>query len=431
MTFRTSQIIPCTDSIAPIPKRIVNRPAIEVLSNGNYRNFLFSVLLTQIARWMWLLTTGFTVLRITDSTFLTQMVGVASAAPLAPIGIALGIFGDTFNRKQVLLIALLINIAVCIIATLLVLTNLITAWILIVLSLVIGISFVIDQVIRRALVMDLLGKDLLPYGIVLDSFAFLGGVMLGPLISGILINLLPNSYNVNIAFVYGTMTTCFIIGLFFLKRIQYEAKKQSGQFRLDNFIKSLSEGFQSVASNRAVIGIFGVTFLFNACYPSTQPLIPVFAEKVLNIGPGKLGLLAGSSGLGALFGLGFILSRPNIKRKSSYYIFGTMTCIGFLFIFSFSQNYFLSLIAMFVVGIGVSGINSMQPTLILLSVAEKVRARVLGIHCVVIGIIPLSSLLLGFLAERWGPGQAVATITLPSFLILCVWARFAKGMRKL
>mgnify|MGYP001441225351 CR=1 FL=1 len=415
----------------PMDKRIVNRPPLEILSNGNYRNFLFSVVSTQIARWMWLLTTGFTVLRITDSIFSTQMVGVASAAPLAPVGIVLGIFGDTFNRKQVLLIALLIDIAVGIIATLLILTNLVTAWILIVLSFVIGASLVIDQVIRRALVMDLLGKDLLPYGIALDSFAFVGGIMLGPLISGALIDLLPNSYNANIAFVYGTMTICFIIGLFLLKRTRYEARRQSGQFRFGNFVESMSEGFRTVGSNRAVIGIFGITLLFNMCYPPIQPLIPVFAEKVLNVGPSKLGLLAGSSGLGALFGLGFILSRPDIKRKSSYYIFGTMVCIGFLFIFSLSQNYFLSIITMFIAGVGFSGLNSMQPTLILLSVAQRVRARVLGIHSIVIGVVPLSSLLLGFLAERWGPGQAVTTVTVSSFVILCVWARFAKEMRKL
>ena len=381
---------------------------------------------------MWLLATGFLVLRLTDSTLFTQMVGVATAAPLIPVGITIGMFGDAFDRRRILLVALLVDITVAAIATLLIFTGTVAAWHLIVLSFVIGASVTVDQVTRRAFVMDLIGRELLPYGIGLDSLAFVGGIMMGPLVAGLLLELLPESNDTNIVIVYGTMTALFSTALLLLRSTRPRAQTQQIlALRFRAIFRSLAEGFRVVASNRAIIGVFGVTLLFNIAFPPHQPLIPVFAEKVLHVGPAALGVLGAASGSGALLGLALILSRREIQRKSTYYILGALACLGFLSLFALSKSYFLSVAALFLAGIGFSGINSMQPTLILLSVDEGVRARVLGIHTIVIGVVPLSSLMVGALAELWGPGEAVAVVSLTCFLLIGVWAPFAREMRRL
>ena len=381
---------------------------------------------------MWLLATGFLVLRLTDSTLFTQMVGVATAAPLIPVGITIGMFGDAFDRRRILLVALLVDITVAAIATLLIFTGTVAAWHLIVLSFVIGASVTVDQVTRRAFVMDLIGRELLPYGIGLDSFAFVGGIMMGPLVAGLLLELLPESNDTNIVIVYGTMTALFSTALLLLRSTRPRARTQQIlALRFRAIFRSLAEGFRVVASNRAIIGVFGVTLLFNIAFPPHQPLIPVFAEKVLHVGPAALGVLGAASGSGALLGLALILSRREIQRKSTYYVLGALACLGFLSVFALSKSYFLSVAALFLAGIGFSGINSMQPTLILLSVDEGVRARVLGIHTIVIGVVPLSLLMVGALAELWGPGEAVAVVSLTCFLLIGVWAPFAREMRRL
>ena len=409
----------------------VRRPVFQVLSDRNYRSYFPAVVATQIARWMWLLATGFLVLRLTDSTLFTQMVGVATAAPLIPVGITMGMFGDAFDRRRILLAALLVDITVAATATLLVVSGTVAAWHLIALSFVVGSSLTVDQITRRALVMDLIGRELLPYGIGLDSLAFMGGIMIGPLVAGLLIDLLPESNDANIAIVYGTMTACFSAALFLLRNTRPRARKRLLTLGVRAIFTSLAEGFRVVASNRAIIGVFGVTLLFNIAFPPHHPLIPVFAEKVLHVGPAALGVLGAASGSGALLGLALILSRREIRRKSSYYILGGLICVGFLFVFGISKSYPLSVAALFMAGIGFSGINSMQPTLILLSVDESVRARVLGIHTIVIGVVPLSSLMVGTLAELWGPGEAVAVVALTCFLLMSVWVPFAKEMRRL
>ena len=134
-----------------------------------------------------------------------------------------------------------------------------------------------------------------------------------------------------------------------------------------------------VTGSRAIIGLFGVTLLFNLTYPSHQPLIPVFAEKVLDVGPTALGVLASAGGLGALTGLVFVASRRHVERKSTYYYGGTLIALAFLFVFAASTTYLLAFAALFLAGVGASGFLSMQSTLILLSTPDAIRGRVLGI----------------------------------------------------
>ena len=50
-----------------------------------------------------------------------------------------------------------------------------------------------------------------------------------------------------------------------------------------------------------------------------------------------------------------------------------------------------------------SGFGTMQAALVLLSVSEDVRGRLMGIQSMAIGVLPLGSLIMGALAEIWSP----------------------------
>ena len=177
--------------------------------------------------------------------------------------------------------------------------------------------------------------------------------------------------------------------------------------------------------------MFGITILFNLTFPPHTPLIPVFAQKVLQVSPTAMGVLAAASGLGALIGTIFIVSRREIARKSLYYYSGTLACMVFLFLFGVSNTFPLSFAALLFAGVGMSGFGTMQATLVLLSVSEDVRGRLMGIQSMAIGVLPLGSLIMGALAEIWSPQQAVATVALVGFALTAIWVTFAREMRRL
>ena len=402
-----------------------------MLRDENYRYYFPAVVANQLARFMWLLTSGLLVLRFTDSTFLTQMVGVAATAPLIPVGLTIGVVADSFDRRKILLFGLLVNTVLALIASALAMAGVLAAWHLIVLTLILGCVMVSDQVTRRAFVSDLVPRDHLAHAIALDAFGMTCGVMMGPLLAGALLDIVPSSNDFNLVFVYALIATCFFIALLFMRQTQPQAVTRPSGLTLKSTLRSLGEGFHVVAGSRAIIGLFGVTFLFNLSFPTHQPLLPVFAEKVLNVGPTALGALASAGGLGALMGLVFIASRRQIERKSTYFYGGSLTALVFLFVFAASNTYPLAFAALLLAGAGVSGFSSMQSTLILLSAPDAVRGRVMGIQSLVIGVLPLGSLMVGVAAEFLGPGEALRAVAAGGLVLTGLWVGVAKQMRQL
>ena len=380
---------------------------------------------------MWLLTSGFLVLRFTDSAFLTQMVGVAATASIIPVGLTIGVVADSFDRRKILLFGLVVNTGLALIASALALAGVLAAWHLIVLTGILGCVIVSDQVTRRVFVSDIVPRDRLAQAIALDAFGMTSGIMMGPLLAGTLLDIVPSSKDFNLVFVYALMAACFFIALLFMRHTQPQVVTRPSGLTLRSTFRSLGEGFRLVAGSRAIIGLFGITFLINLAYFSHQPLIPVFAEKVLDVGPTALGALASAGGLGALTGLVFIASRRHIERKSKYYYGGTLTALVFLFVFAASNTYLAAFVALLLAGAGVSGFTSMQSTLILLSTPDAARGRVLGIQSIVIGVAPLGLLLVGAAAEFLGPGAAVRGVAAGGFVLTGLWVIGAKQMRQL
>jgi predicted MFS family arabinose efflux permease len=161
------------------------------------------------------------------------------------------------------------------------------------------------------------------------------------------------------------------------------------------------------------------------------PLIPVFAEKVLDVSPTLMGLLAGAHGVGAFMGAGFIALRSRIDKKSGYYYKGTLMALGCLFIFSLSQSYALSFAVLVMAGTGIAGFATMQPVLIILSADDATRGRLLGIVSMTIGILPLAMVLVGGMAELFGPAKAVGISAGVGVVLTAILSFYAKEMRKL
>lgn len=402
-----------------------------MLRDGNYRYFLTALVANQLGRSMWLLTSGFLVLRFTDSIFLTQMVGVAATIPIIPVGLMIGVVVDSFDRRKILLFGLVVNTGLALVASALALAGVLAAWHVIVLTLILGSVMVSNQVTRRVFVSDMMPRDHLVHAIALDAFCMMTGMMIGPLLAGALLDIVPSSNDFNLVFVYALIAVLFFIASLFMRQTQPQAVTGSSGLTLWSTFRSFGEGFRLVAGNRAIIGFFGITLLFNLLYFSHQPLIPVFAEKVLEVGPTALGALASAGGLGGLIGLVFIASRRHIERKSMYFYGGTMAALVFLFVFAASNIYLVAFAALLLAGVGVSGFSSMQSTLILLSTPYAARGRVLGIQSIAIGVAPVGSLLVGAAAEFWGPGEAVRGIAACGFVLIGLWVIGAKQMRQL
>jgi MFS family permease len=138
-------------------------------------------------------------------------------------------------------------------------------------------------------------------------------------------------------------------------------------------------------------------------------LMPVFAKDVLGGGAHTLGFLMGASGLGALVGTIYLATRKSI-RGFGRIISAAATVFGVgLIAFSLSHVVWLSMILVFVAGLGMMAQMACSNTIIQTIVDDDKRGRVMSLFTMAfIGMAPFGSLFAGALASRIGAPNTLA-----------------------
>ena len=269
-------------------------------------------------------------------------------------GVLSGIVADAFNRRYVVMAVLAANSLLATAAALLVFSELLVEWHILGFSLLIGISHTLDQVARRTFVADLVSRESLYSAFALDQMGQTVGVMVGPLLGGLILEFAPEEGFRNVGWSYLVVALFYLTALVLVSLIRPSRKQTLVSVGVHSFFRVTAEGFRALMGNRALIGVVGVTMLLNLAFPSHRSLIPVFAEKVLLVGPTAMGALGAAQGIGSIIGSSFIASRRNIRLKSRYYYTGAMIGMGFLTLFGLSNVYALSFVALILAGVGMS-----------------------------------------------------------------------------
>jgi predicted MFS family arabinose efflux permease len=275
---------------------------------------------------------------------------------------------------------------------------------------IVGINAAVDWSTRRAYYSELFDATQLANAMSLESVAYSGSSMLGPLLGGTITALLGYSGS------YIVIFSMYLIGLILLfsigntQAIKAETPKGSGVSQLVSSIKT-------IRNTPIIWAVLMVTIPMNLFGFSYLNLLSVIARDVLGVGAALYGLLGSAAGMGAVIGALFIASRQIIKRNTLFSISSTLI-LGILFLFAWSPNYVLSLSLLFISGLAMSGFDTMQSTIVLNAAPPDIRGRAMGIIALGIGATPIGAWILGQLAEVIGPQPGLAIMTGTGFLIL-------------
>ena len=109
-------------------------------------------------------------------------------------------------------------------------------------------------------------------------------------------------------------------------------------------------------------------------------LMPVFADEILGGGPHTLGFLMTASGVGALAGALWLAGRQSVVGLGRVILTCTAIFAGGLIVFSFSRVFWLSLVALAVVGWGMMVQLAASNTVIQTVVDDEKRGRVMSFY---------------------------------------------------
>jgi MFS family permease len=132
-------------------------------------------------------------------------------------------------------------------------------------------------------------------------------------------------------------------------------------------------------------------------------LMPIFAKKVLSGGPHTLGFLMAAMGLGALVSALSLAARRNVRGlvrmiPIAAAVFG-LGLIGF----GLSRVFWLSILTVFIAGMGMMQGMAASNTVIQTIVTDDKRGRVMSYYTMAfMGMAPFGSLLAGAMAHNFG-----------------------------
>ena len=369
---------------------------IRSLRHHNFRLFFSGQSISLIGTWMQRIALGWLVYRLTNSAFLLGLVGFTSQIPVFILGPLAGVFADRWNRHKAILVTQILAMVQAFVLAVLVLSDVIRIWQIIVLSLALGIINAFDMPIRQSFMVEMIEeKQDLGNAIALNSSMVNGARLLGPSAAGILIAVAGEG----ICFLLnGLSYLAVILSLFLMKIIPENSKPRTSKIWQD-----LLAGFRYAAGFKPIRIILWMLALISIMGMPYTILMPIFAKDILQGGPDALGFLMGSTGIGALVGALYLASKRTVRGLVRLIPFAAMV-FGFgLIIFSFSHIYFLSLVVLLFIGIGQMIQMAASNTILQTIVEDDKRGRIMSFYTMAfMGLTPVGSLLAGTLAGKIG-----------------------------
>jgi predicted MFS family arabinose efflux permease len=160
-------------------------------------------------------------------------------------------------------------------------------------------------------------------------------------------------------------------------------------------------------------------------------LLPAWAREALDAGSDELGLLMTTIGLGALVGTILLATFHDLKNRGLFLICNCVLWGISIVVFSCATSYSLALPFLFLLGMSSAVFMALNATLMQTYADSQVRGRVMGISVMGFGLMPLSALPFGALAEHVGTPFSLALSGALLIFFMLVLALFYPKARRI
>ncbi|MEW6108324.1 MAG: MFS transporter [Nitrospirota bacterium] len=395
-----------------------NSERFSALYYRDFRLFWAGQIISLSGTWMQSVAQGWLVYSLTKSPLYLGMVAAAASLPILLFTLIGGVIADRFPKRNLLLITQGLSILPAIMLGILTSLGMITVWQVALLAAFLGTINAVDIPTRQSFLIEMVGKGNIVNAIALNSAAFHGARMIGPVIAGMLITYL----GIPACFFINALSFIAVIIALSKMKIKGETKVSS-----EGVAKDLMKGIDFIKGNREIIRVVTLIAVFSLIGIPYITLLPVFAAEVFHEGAKGFGFLIGASGIGALIAAVGIAAKGNIENKTKFMSVAGLCFSLSLFAFSLSKIFWLSLVVIMFAGWGMVSYLASANSYIQVSVPDELRGRVMSVYSFVfLGTVPIGNSIIGVSADIMGTTNAVTAAG-----IICIIASGIFGKRYL
>ncbi len=381
-------------------------------------------IISLIGTWTQQIAMPWLVYRLTGSALLLGVVSFATQIPAFLIAPVAGVMADRWNRYQILIITQTLSMIQALLLSILFFSGHINIWYIILMAMFLGLINAFDMPTRQSFVIALVeNKKDLSNAIAMNSMMFNSARLIGPAVAGLIIAV----SNEGVCFAINAVSFLFVIASLLMMKIT----NQNTKHRTTAILHELKEGFNYAFGFAPLKHIMLLLALVSFIGMPYSVLMPVFAHKMLNGGPGTFGLLMSFAGIGAMTGAVYLASRKTVLGLLKI-IPLAIALLGLgLITISFSNTLWFALPLMFIIGLGMMTQMAASNTIIQTIVDDDKRGRIMSFYIMAfIGTAPFGSLLAGFLAGKIGVPYTLIISGSLCVLGSAVFARKMPDMRK-
>lgn len=366
------------------------------LSIYNYRVYFFGQMISLVGTWMQTTAQAWLVLRITGSPFALGAVTTLQFLPITLFTLFGGVFADRLPKRKMLMVTQSVAMAQAFVLGTLVATDAVQLWHIYVLALTLGTVNAFDGPVRQSFVVELVGRDQLVNAVALNSSIFNVARIIGPAVAGILIALL----GLPLAFFANAASFIAVLFAYVLMR-PGEFAAVPKRNATGSVFAQVAEGFKYSWRTPTVLFVFILLAFLGTFGYNFTVIIPLVAEFVLKVGPGKFGLLTSAMGLGSLISA---LMLAALGQASPRVLLAAAVAFVVVFALVAASHWFWVTAALLVVlGVAAVAFSTTINTTLQLTVPDELRGRVMSIFFLLFaGSTPIGGWLTGTFAEIIG-----------------------------
>jgi MFS family permease len=398
---------------------VLNR-VFKAFQYRDFRLMWIGACTSSIGSWMQIMAQAWLVYELShNSAFLLGLDAFLGSIPIFLFSLVGGVMADRFDRRHVLLISQYIQMVDASILTVLVFTQTVHVWHVLLLSFISGLGQAFGGPAYQALIPTLVKKEDMPNAIALNSIQFNVARIIGPTLGGLAMAHLGN------AWCFGLNALSFLAPVVTLIMVK---TRFSPEKTTDSILTSMKQGIRYIRRQEGMQALMVLAFCMTALGIPMLTFLPVFVRR-FHGDTSVYTIFLVCSGLGSITGSLSVAALGNIRHKGRLALC-MLICLGAgISGFALSPSVAVSGLMLFLSGAALIGVFAMVSSVVQLIVANEMRGRVMSVYNFAFrGGMPFGNLLTGWLVPLY---TAPVVLAVNGVLLMLVGVYFLLAQRRM
>ena len=298
-------------------------------------------------------------------------IGLVRILPVILFSIISGPAADTLNRRNILLVTQCIQAMIAIILAILTFANHINIGVIYALTALQAAAIAFDLPARQAMIPNIVPEKDLPNAYSIQSIAFNSGAIIGPMLGGLVIATLGQSYT----YLFNAISfLAVIMALLMIGNVTQDIRRGSGIS-----LAAVREGIIFIFSKPIILSTMLIDFAATF-FASANTMLPIVARDILKVGEVGYGFLSAGQSIGSVIASLVISQLTEIKRQgqiflSAVFLFGIAAIL-----FGISKGIIFAMLALIIMGAADSVSTIIRNTIRQLNTPDHIRGRMVSIN---------------------------------------------------